>query len=140
MLLIFYLFKQHHEAELLLYENYSHSSSTLSSQNNKIYSKKYEKEIVYVCNHEIIRVIMMKMKMKMKNGSHRYDKIRPKSRHGHKYSKYKKCLNMMMLLCIKQHLRNIWSSIHEKVKQHWDWVDKKSIAYKKACISTISSI
>ena len=107
MLLIFYLFKQHHEAELLLYENYSHSSSTLSSQNNKIYSKKYEKEIVYVCNHEIIRVIMMKMKMKMKNGSHRYDKIRPTSRHRHKYSKYKKCLNMMMLLCIKQHLRNI---------------------------------
>ena len=34
----------------------------------------------------------MKMKMKMKNRSHRYDINRPKSRRGHKYSKYKKCL------------------------------------------------
>ena len=44
---------------------------------------------------------------------------RPMSRHGHKYSKYEKCLSKMMLTCIKQHLSNIWSSIHEKVKQHW---------------------
>ena len=27
-------------------------------------------------------------------------------------------LNMMMLLCIKQHLSNILSSTHKKVKQH----------------------
>ena len=26
---------------------------------------------------------------------------------------------------IKQHLSNIWSSVYEKVKQHWDWVEKK---------------
>ena len=32
--------KQHPEAEFLLYENYSHSSSTLSSKNNSTYSKK----------------------------------------------------------------------------------------------------
>ena len=38
----------------------------------------------------------MKMKMKMKNISHRYDINRPRSRHGHKYSKYKKCLSIMM--------------------------------------------
>ena len=49
----------------------------------------------------------VKMKMKMKNKSHRYDINRPTSRHGHKYSKYKKCLGMMMLICIKQHLINI---------------------------------
>ena len=24
-----------------------------------------------------------------------------------------------MLVCIKQHIGNIWSSIYEKVKQHW---------------------
>ena len=60
----------------------------------------------------------MKMKTKIKNKSHRYDINRPMSRHGHKYSKYKKCLVMMMLICIKQHLSNIRSSIHEKVKQH----------------------
>ena len=43
----------------------------------------------------------------MKKGSHRYDINRPRSRHGHKYSKYKKCLSKMMLICIKQHLRKI---------------------------------
>ena len=53
--------------------------------------------------------------IKMKNRSHRYDIKRP---HGQKYSKYKKCLSIMMLICIKHHLSNAWSSIHEKVKQH----------------------
>ena len=28
---------------------------------------------------------------------------------------------MMMFKCIKQHQSNIWSSVHEKVKQHWGW-------------------
>ena len=32
--------KQHPEVELLLFENYSHSSSTLLSKNNTTYSKK----------------------------------------------------------------------------------------------------
>ena len=41
--------------------------------------------------------------MKLKGKSHRYDLNRPRPRHGHEY-KYKKCLNMMMLICIKQHL------------------------------------
>ena len=46
------------------------------------------------------------MKMKMKTRSHSKTQIghsRPTSRHGHKCSIYKKCLGMMMLLCIKQH-------------------------------------
>ena len=88
---------------------------------------------MYVCIHEIIRLIIMKMKMKMKNRSYRYDINRLRSRHGHKYSRYTRCLSMMMLLCIKQHLSNIGSSIHEKVKQHWGWVDK-SVASKKKCV------
>ena len=33
--------------------------------------------------------------------------------------------SMMMLLCIAQHLSNIWSSVYENVKQHWGWVKKK---------------
>ena len=37
---------------------------------------------------------------------------------------------MIILICIKQHLSNIWNSIHEKVEQHWGCV-----AYKKGCIS-----
>ena len=41
---------------------------------------------------------------------------------------------MMMLLCIKQHLSNIWSSIDEKVKQYWGLVEKKRCLYEKACI------
>ena len=57
--------------------------------------------------------------MKMKNRSNRYDINRPRSRHGHRYTKYEKCLSMKMVICIKQHLRNIWSSIYDKVKQHW---------------------
>ena len=56
----------------------------------------------------------MKMKLKMKNTSHRYDR----SRHGQNYHKYRKCLSMVRLTCIKQHPSNIWSSIHEKVKQN----------------------
>ena len=41
----------------------------------------------------------------------------------------------MMLICDKQSLSNIWTSIHEKVEQHWGWVELKiSVAYKKACI------
>ena len=66
------------------------------------------------------------MKMKIKNRSHRYDINRFRSSHEHKYSKYKSCLTMTMFICIKQHLGNIWNSVHEKVKQHWDWVEKKS--------------
>ena len=31
---------------------------------------------------------------------------------------------MMKLTCIKQHLSNTWSSIYEKVKQLWGWVEK----------------
>ena len=40
----------------------------------------------------------------MKNRSYRYDINRPKPRHGHKCTTYKKCLSMMMLL-YKQNLK-----------------------------------
>ena len=36
---------------------------------------------------------------------------------------------MIMILCTKHYLSNIWTSVHEKVKQHWGWV-----AYKKKSI------
>ena len=76
----------------------------------------------------------MKIGLKMKIRSQRYDINRPRLRHGPKYTKYKMCL-IMMVMCIKQHLSNIWSSIHEKVKQHyWGWVEK-NVAYKRACNS-----
>ena len=56
--------KQHPEAELLLFENFSHSSSTLSSKNNRTYSENKQKNNC-ACIHEIIRSIIMKIKMKM---------------------------------------------------------------------------
>ena len=44
---------------------------------------------------------------------HRSDINRPRPRHGHKYNNYQKSLSMMMMLiCIKQRLSNIWRSIH----------------------------
>ena len=51
----------------------------------------------------------MKMKLKMKNRSHRYDINKPKSRHGNNIVNIK-CLNMIILRCIKrinQQLSNI---------------------------------
>ena len=49
---------------------------------------------------------------------------RTRSRNVQKYSKYKECLSMIMLLWIKQHLSNIRSLIPERVKQRWGWVEK----------------
>ena len=34
------------------------------------------------------------------------------------------------MVCIKQHLSNILSSIHQEVKQHWGWAEK-GVVYKK---------
>ena len=58
------------------------------------------------------------------NRSHTNDQNRPRLRYGHKMFP-----GMMMLICIKQYLSNIWSSIHEKVKQHLGW-GEKSVAHK----------
>ena len=38
---------------------------------------------------------------------------------------FKKCISMMMIICIQQQLSKIWSSIHEKVKQHWGWYEQE---------------
>ena len=38
---------------------------------------------------------------------HRYDINKPRPRHGHRYTKYKIYLSIIMVICIKQHLRNI---------------------------------
>ena len=62
------------------------------------------------------------MEVKMENKSYRYDINRPRCRHRHKYTNNIKCVfDVVMLMCIKLHLSNICSSIHEKVKQHWGW-------------------
>ena len=98
----------------MLLGNYSHSSSTLPSKNNRTYCKNKQKN-KYACIPEIIRLIIMKMKMKMKNRSYRCDLNRPNPRHKKKNIVNIKCLSMATLTCIKQHLSNIWGSIHEKL-------------------------
>ena len=52
------------------------------------------------------------MKVKKKSRSHKYD-INTYT------SKHKKCLSMMMLICIKQNQTNTSGSIYEKVKERW---------------------
>ena len=85
-----------------------------------------------VCFHEILRLITMKVEMKMKSKSHRYD-INTKM-DGYKFSKYKNYLIMMITICIKQHLSNIWSRFMKKLSStEAEFV--KSVAYKKACIA-----
>ena len=43
-----------------------------------------------VCIHKIIQLIIMKIKIKMKSRSHKYDTNRPKSWNAQKYSKERK--------------------------------------------------
>ena len=66
------------------------------------------------------------MKIKVKNRSYGYDTDWPRSRHKHKYIKYKRFFSMMIFTCIKQHLSKIWNSICEKFKEHLSW---KSVVY-----------
>ena len=50
---------------------------------------------------------------------------RPSPRHRHKYPKYKMCLSLMTITCIKQHLGNILSSIHEKLSNTESELEKR---------------
>ena len=64
------------EAKFSLFENYSLSSSTLSSKNNKWYSKKFTK-------NKCIRYMINGNENEVENGK---DINRLKPRHGHKYT------------------------------------------------------
>ena len=122
---------QHPEVELLLFENILFSSSTLSSKNIRRYPKKCTKN-KYVYLSEVVWLMTMKMRLKMKNISHRYDRNRPWPKRSPKYAKNIMYL-IIMVIGIKQHLSNIWNSVHEKVKHHRYWV-KKTLLIKKTSI------
>ena len=92
--------KQNPEDELLRFEN-SHILLPRYYPKKLEHILKNKQKNKFVCIHKIIRLIIMKMKMKLKNRSHRYDINRPRSRHGRRYSKYIKCITMMMLIFIK---------------------------------------
>ena len=49
----------------------------------------------------------MKMRVKIKNRSPRYDINRTRQRHGYEYTKYKMYLSMMIVIWNKQQLSNI---------------------------------
>ena len=49
----------------------------------------------------------MKIRLKIKNRSYRYDINIFRPRHGHKCAKYKMCLSIMMVRYIKQQLSKI---------------------------------
>ena len=75
----------------MLFENYSHSSCRLSSKNNDTYSKKKKKSSAsYSWDFAINQ-------SKNDKRSHGYNINKPRSRHGHKFSKYKTSLSMMWL-------------------------------------------
>ena len=62
--------------------------------------------------------------------SHSYDIYRSRSRHGHKYNWCKKFISMIWCWYIystKQHLSNIWSSIHEKFRNTETELKKKAL-------------
>ena len=80
----------------------------------------------------------MKMKMKMKNGSHSYDINKPSSSRGCKYNKYKRCLTMMTLTHIKQHMKQrsneaTYEAHFMKNQATLRLSGKKMLLIKKAC-------
>ena len=74
----------------------------------------------------------MRKMMKMKSRSHRYDINRPRPTNGSKYTKYKICLSIMMVLCIKEHTNS--HQFMKKLNNIEAELKKKRVAYKeKAC-------
>ena len=80
--------KKHYEAELLLFENHSLSSSMLQSKNDRAYCQKYAKKQMGLLN-EIIWFDQYKNLNNLKNRSHRYDINRSRARHGYRYTYHK---------------------------------------------------
>ena len=70
----------------------------------------------------------MKNEDEKERRSHRYDINGLRTRHGHRYSKYKNCLSMLMVICVEQHLKlNSWQS---KAALRLSW--KKALLTKKS--------
>ena len=62
---------------------------------------------VEICLNQVISFMAVKMRLKMKNRSHRYNIKRLRPRQGPEYTKYKMFLRIMITKFIKQHLSNI---------------------------------
>ena len=68
---------------------------------------------------------------KQKNRSQRYDINKPSPRHGHKYTKYKMYLSIMMVI-FKQHLTTFEAQFMKKLSNTDAELKKKSVAFKKS--------
>ena len=75
--------------------------------------------------------------MKMKNRSHKYDINRPRSRHGHKYNKYKKYFTMMILYVLCNTLATCEAQFMKKLS-NTEAELKKALVIKKTCISPLN--
>ena len=76
----------------------------------------------------------------MKISSQRYNINSHRPRHGHEYTKYKMCLSIIMVICVKQHLSNIWSSIHEKLSNNKDKLKTSVYLQKIKCLAPQNSV
>ena len=126
--------KKHGQAKLSLCENCSFSASTLSSKNNRRNLKNVQKTSAFIWMAS-------------------YDKWQwNETENDHKgmtwidlgWDMDPNILNIKWAyqynICIKQYLSNIWSSIHENVKQHWGCVEKKALLRKKRVCQDFSFI
>ena len=76
----------------------------------------------------------------MKISSQRYNINSHRPRHRHEYTKYKMCLSIIMVICVKQHLSNIWSSIHEKLSSNKDKLKTSVYLQKIKCLAPQNSV
>ena len=60
----------------------------------------YEKQVRL--SKLLFKLMTMKMRLKLKNRSYKYDINRPRLRHGHKCTEQKMCLSVMVVIFIKQ--------------------------------------
>ena len=76
----------------------------------------------------------MKMRLKRKNRSHRYDINRPRPRQGHRCTKYRMCIIILMVTCIKQLTSNILinSLVHTLQRKFIEGIPSTKILIAKA--------
>ena len=80
----------------------------------------------------MVWLFLMKMRLKMKIRSHGYDiKKNLGVDMNANIPNIKYDLAMLMIVCTKQHITNIWSSVCERGKLHWGWVWKKRLSEKE---------
>ena len=70
----------------------------------------------------------------MKNRSHRYDINKPRPRQGRRYTKYRMCIIILMVTCIKQLISNILlnSLVHTLQRKFLEGIPSTKILIAKA--------